>query len=81
MTTILKKSESPATAVKRAVAAREQCAPSQLGTLAYAIDIDRLNQLVTGSQSGDVESTEPISFSYCGHEIRVEPSGTIHIDN
>lgn len=62
--------ESPSQAVKRIIASKEQCTPSQLGRLEEAVDVERLDAL----------REPPIEFRYSGYHVTVEADGTIRTD-
>lgn len=71
--------DSPATAVRRAIADLEQCRRDQLGELASVVDVDELNAILDpppGSGPGDVET---ITFEYCGYLVAVRSDGTLAI--
>lgn len=72
-------SDSPATAVRRAIADLEQCRREQLGELASVVDVDELNAILdshAGNGTGDVET---ITFQYCGYLVAVRSDGTLAI--
>jgi|GEM_PF-645496 hypothetical protein len=72
--------ESLATEVKRRVAEMEECRVEHLETLDNAVDVERLEQLVTKNSSVHAETPLSMTFTYCGYLIEVESNGTICIE-
>lgn len=70
MTFEIEPSDSPSDAVKRFIARKEECNPSQLGDLGQAVYVDRLDTL----------RDPPIEFQYSGYHVTVTGDGTIKID-
>lgn len=72
--------ESVATEVKRGVAELEECRVEQLGTLHKAVDVERLEQLVTENPNACAETLSSMTFTYCGYSIKIESDGTVCIE-
>lgn len=66
----IRESEDPSQAVKRIIAGKERCRPSQLGNLDDAVDVNRLEAL----------RDPPIEFHYSGYQVEVTADQTIRTD-
>jgi hypothetical protein len=65
--------ESPATAVVRAVAEADDCDPLALTPLTTVVDADALNRLVQSSTAAPAVSTR-VEFEYEGYEVATNGS-------
>lgn len=63
-------------AVKKTIAALEDCHPTQLGSLEMVVDGERLDAVL------DAPSEElPMLFQYCGYTVAVDDTGTLCVEN